>query len=273
MEAFMSVKVGVAFSGGGGCGFAHLGVLEVLLQNNIDIHMIAGTSMGAIVGGLYASGLSINELLEMVNAFKKSDVLDINIFKLLKSGLISGNKLEKFLNEKTNNKNIENFKIPFTAVTVNILDSKQVLLNKGNGAFAMRASSAVPGVFSACEYEDKLLVDGGVVNNLPQDVVKQMGADYVIAVDCLGDCVAKNSPKNIIDSLVISSNIMIQTIAKKSKKFYNTFIKVNTLKDGKLTNVSNLSKEAIEEAIEMGRAACRKKINKILKDLKKLGNV
>lgn len=266
----MSVKVGLALSGGGGCGFAHVGVLEVLLEHNIEISFVAGTSMGSIVGGMYSSGLPLNQLLELIDTFKKKYVLDFNILTLLKNGLISGNKLEKYLDEKLPVKNIEDFKIPFTAVTVDVKTGKQVLLNKGSAAFAMRASSAVPAVFAACPFEDKLLVDGGILNNLPQDVVKNMGADYVIAVDCLGDIDCKQEPKNIIESLLTSSNIMINYNMTQRKKHYNTLIKVNTLKDAKKAGVANLDKEAIDEAVEMGKKAALKKINKILKDLKKL---
>lgn len=266
----MSIKIGLALSGGGGCGFAHVGVLEVLLEHNINISFVAGTSMGSIVGGLFASGLSKEDFFNLVDSFQKKYVLDFNVLSLLKNGLISGNKLEKYLNEKLQNKNIEDFKIPFTAVTVDVKTGKQVLLNKGSAAFAMRASSAVPAVFSACPYEDKLLIDGGVINNLPQDVVKQMGADYVIAVDCLGEVDCKTEPKNIIESLITSSNIMINYNMTQRRKFYNTLIKVNTLKEANKAGVANLNKEAIDEAIEMGRKAALKKINKILKDLKKL---
>ena len=192
------------------------------------------------------------------------------MFTLLKSGLISGNKLEKYLNEKLVNKNIEDFKIPYSAVTVNLLNGQQVVLTKGSAAFAMRASSAVPAIFSACQYEDKLLVDGGIVNNLPHDVVKNMGADYVIAVDCLGDIEYTEAPKNVIGSLTAAANIMLNENMRKHKKNYNALIKVNTLKDAKKAAVGNLNKEAIEEAIEMGKAAAKRKINKILRDLKKL---
>lgn len=267
----MSIKIGLALSGGGGCGFAHVGVLEVLLEHGIKIDLVAGTSMGSIVGGMFASSYNLNKMLEIIEGFKKSDVIDFNLFKLIKNGLISGNKLENYLNEKLEIKNIEDFKIPFTAVTVDILTGNQVLLNNGSGAFAMRASSAVPAVFAACPYQDKLLVDGGLVNNLPQDIVKNMGANYVIAVDCLGDYELKSQPKNVINSLMATCNIMLTSSMKKTKRHYNTLIKINTLKDGKKVGVANLNKDAIEEAIEMGRKAARKKINKILKDLKNLG--
>ena len=102
----MSLKIGLALGGGGGSGFAHLGVIEILLQNGINIDFIAGTSMGAIVGGMFADNKDLNSLFEFVEGFKKADILDFNIFKLLKNGLLVGNKLESYLNEKLVNKNI-----------------------------------------------------------------------------------------------------------------------------------------------------------------------
>lgn len=266
----MSLKIGLALSGGGGSGFAHLGVIEVLLKNGINIDFVSGTSMGSIIGGMFADNKDLNSLFEFIESFKKTDVIDFNLFKLLKNGLIAGNKLEKYLNEKLVHKNIEDFKIPYTAITVDILSGKQVVLSSGSGAFAMRASSAIPGVFSSCPYEDKILVDGGIVNNLPQDVVKQMGADYIIAVDCLGDYACQMAPKNVIESVLSMSNLMLNKSMYSKKKYYNTLIKVNTIKDAKITTPMNLNKDSIEECIEMGRVAAKKKINKILKDIKKL---
>ena len=151
----MSIKVGLALSGGGGCGFAHVGVLQVLIEHGVKIDCIAGTSMGSIVGGFYASGLKMENIFDIIETFKKKYVLDFNVLTLIKNGLISGNKLEKYLQEQLPVNNIENFKIPFKAVAVDVKSGKQFIFDKGNAAFAMRASSAVPAVFTACSFETK----------------------------------------------------------------------------------------------------------------------
>lgn len=207
-------KIGLVLSGGGARGAAHVGVLKVLEENHIPIDMIAGTSFGAIVGGLYASGYSANELeevLENINwqhalssqaprkqqSFRRKQDDDGVLIKFkvgfdkgkfnLPSGLVSPNNLRLILRDLISNvadiSDFDKLAIPFRAVATDLENGKAVILSGGNLASAMIASMSVPALFPPYEYKDKLLVDGGVANNLPIDVVREMGADIVIAVD------------------------------------------------------------------------------------------
>lgn len=208
-------KIGLVLSGGGARGAAHIGVIKVLEKLRIPIDYITGTSMGSIVGGLYSSGMSITELekvvtgLDWANAFKDlipredrsfrrklddktylvkgqpglSDDLEIK----LPSGLIQGQKINLILKRLalpvSSVRDFDEFPIPFRAVATDLTTGEPVILGSGDLAMAMRASMSVPAAFSPVEIDGKLLGDGGVSNNLPIDIARDMGADIIIAVD------------------------------------------------------------------------------------------
>ncbi len=207
-------KVGLVLSGGGARGAAHVGVLRVLRELRIPIDYIAGTSMGSIVGGLYASGMSVEELEEVVDTTDWFDVFndssrrqylsfrrkqdDVQVLSPIRigiekgkapfpAGLITGQKVSGMLRDYAiTAAGIESFNdlpIPFTAVATDLATGEMVLLRSGSLAEAMRASMSVPGVFTPVEIDGRHLVDGGLVRNLPVDVVRAMGAEVVIAVD------------------------------------------------------------------------------------------
>jgi NTE family protein len=194
--------IGLALGGGGTRGAAHVGVLKVLKEEGIPIDYVAGTSMGAIVGGLYCAGLPpevIEEkLLDMslMHSFINAPIglqvvkMPIKLTPRLvghKSyvGLYDGRKFLKYLNKAIPacQREIATMHIPFCAVATNLLDGQAHDISSGNLGLAMLASSAVPSLRRPVPFEDKLFVDGGVMKNLPVDVVKKMGADIVIAVD------------------------------------------------------------------------------------------
>jgi NTE family protein len=208
-------RVGLVLSGGGARGFAHVGVLQVLEELRVPVDYIAGTSMGALVGGLYASGMSTRELehvvtegIDWTTAFddvpprrersfrRKQDDFDfltnlrlyVKDFKVaLPKGLIEGQKISNILGVLTlpaaTLRDFDALPVPFRAVATDANSGEAVVLDQGHLARALRASMAIPGIFSPVEMDDLTLVDGGVSMNLPVDVVKQMGADVVIAVD------------------------------------------------------------------------------------------
>ena len=207
-------KIGIAFSGGGAKGCAHIGVLRVLEEMRIPVDYAAGTSMGAIVGGLYATGLDPDELTEAILTVDWADALtdkparkdrsfrrkddDLRYIPDLElglgrrglkfpTGLRSGQKLGLLLRNLTlpvrTVDDFDELPVPFRAVATDIATGQKVVLGHGDLARALRASMAIPTVFSAVELDGKLLVDGGVSDNVPVDVVRAMGADVVIAID------------------------------------------------------------------------------------------
>ena len=175
-------KIGLALSGGGARGFAHIGVLKVLVAHNIPIDMIAGTSAGAVVGGAFAAGMSVDEISVMASKVGWTNMTRPSLSPL---GLLSNAPMGKFLVRHFPVSRFEDCTIPFAAVACEF-DSGEEIVFKTTGDLipAIRASCAVPGVFAPLKDKDgRLLVDGGVVSPVPTDAVRQMGADVVIAVD------------------------------------------------------------------------------------------
>ncbi len=214
-------KVGLALSGGGAKGAAHIGVLKYMEEIGIPIDCIAGTSMGSIIGGLYALGYTPDEMADLISNInwsiymsnnvdryyqsssiraKKSTYLfsvpfgsgnfqekSFNILSTLPSGVINGASLTNLFNRLSvgynDSMDFSQLPIPFCCVATDILTGKPVILTHGNFAKAIRSSMAIPGVFSPVEWDDHLLADGGMVNNFPADLCLNMGADFIIGIE------------------------------------------------------------------------------------------
>jgi len=177
--------VGLALGAGAAKGFAHIGVLDALEKAGIRIDMIAGSSMGAIIGGGYAAGLSVDSLSDVALNSDWFDVLNLLDPVFPARGFIDGQKIHAFLDKLYGHQNIEDLAIPFAATTVDILNGDLFVLNEGNLANAARASSSIPIIFNPLSIGDQVLVDGGMIDPVPIDVVRSMGADYIIAVNVL----------------------------------------------------------------------------------------
>jgi len=188
------LKIGLALGSGSARGLAHVGVILALEAYNIPIDIIAGTSIGSVIGGLYASGATTRQLEEVALSIKKSKTLFLIDPVFPHSGLISGDRIEKMLNQfAIKDKTFDDLKIPFAAVATDVESGAEVILNQGKVMDAVRASISIPGIFTPVKYQDYYLVDGGVVDPVPVDVVKMMGADIIIAVS-----LAKTSPYNAV---------------------------------------------------------------------------
>jgi NTE family protein len=174
--------VGLALGGGSAKGCAHIGVIKALEEHNIPIQILAGTSIGSLIGGVYASGNlhKLNELASDINWQLIVKHLDL---AFPRQGLMSGKRVEKFLKELLEVKTIEELKIPYCAVAADIASASEVQFRSGNVVDAIRASISLPAIFTPIPHENQLLADGGLVNPLPINVVRDMGADIVIAVD------------------------------------------------------------------------------------------
>jgi NTE family protein len=175
-------KIGLALGGGGARGCAHIGVIKALQEAGIPISFVAGTSIGAIMGAGLASGdLKIFE--DYLNKVTWKDIVQYFDPVLPNRGLFKGKNACKLLEKLLSHHDFKDLNIPFIAVATDLETSKEVRLNKGNVIQAIRASIALPGIFEPCKLNDRYLVDGGVVNPMPVNVVRDMGADIVIGVD------------------------------------------------------------------------------------------
>lgn len=247
-------KIGLVLSGGGAKGFAHIGVLKVLEEAGVKIDYIGGTSMGAVIGGLYASGYNASQIdsifqatnfNELLNDFiprssknfyeKRNDelyalVLPFNKMKIgipeaLSKGMYNYNLLSRITRNVRHIKDFNKLPIPFLCIGTNIETGEQVLLNKGNLAQAMIASSAFPSLFSPVEIDGKLLVDGGVINNYPIQEVRKLGAEIIIGVDVQDDLLDRNQLKDATRILVQITNLQSIERMKKNVKETDVYIK------------------------------------------------
>ena len=184
-------KLGIALGSGSSRGFAHIGILRVFEDENIPIVYIAGTSIGAYIGAIYSAG-AIKELEEFILSLDWKKLFRYYDLRLSKSGIFSGKKIMELLEMVLDGKNFEELYIPFSCVAVDIKRAKEVVFKSGDILKAIRASLSMPGVFTPVEYGDMLLVDGGIMNPVPVDIVKSMGADIVIAVDLSGIFLEEN---------------------------------------------------------------------------------
>lgn len=179
-------NIALVLSGGGARGMAHIGVIEELERRGLHIHAIAGTSMGALVGGVYALG-KMQEYKEWLYGLDMLKVLNLFDFTFSMQGFVKGDKVLTTMREFIPDKNIEELDISYRAVAADILNKKEVVFSKGSVYHAIRASMAIPTVFTPVKTEDGLLVDGGVVNNIPLNRVERKFADYLVAVDINAD--------------------------------------------------------------------------------------
>lgn len=175
-------KISLVLSGGGARGIAHIGVLEALEQQGYEIHSITGTSMGAVVGGIYAAG-KIKEFKQWILELNKIDVFKLVDFTLFNSGFIKGDRVFAELSTFIGDKQIQDLPIKFSATATDLVTRKEVLFTEGSLYDAMRASIAIPNVLTPVEKEGSILVDGGVVNNIPINHAQRIDDDILIAVN------------------------------------------------------------------------------------------
>lgn len=181
----MSKTLGLALGSGGARGVAHVGFLRALEEEGIKPDYIAGCSMGAVVGGCYASGLSALEIKEVILDLRMMDILDLSPAVITKMSFLRSKKMSDMLAEYLGGKNIEDFEIPFRCVATELYSGKLHVFDKGDAVTAIQASSTIPAVFRPVKADGMMFVDGGCLCRVPVKVVKEMGADVVVAVDVL----------------------------------------------------------------------------------------
>lgn len=246
-------KIGLALGSGGARGFAHLGVIKALIDAGIPIHLIAGSSMGALVASFYGAGIDMDRLYKLSTAFKRKYFLDFTVPKM---GFISGKKVKEFIKVFTHGKNIEELSIPIGIVATDLLTGEKVVFKTGSVADAVRASISIPGIFVPEKYNGRILVDGGVSDRVPVSVAKEMGADIVIAVDV--SRVKRNAEiTSIYDVIMQSIDIMQAEIINNREIAASVMIRppVEIYSSRAFTN--------IEEIINLGEAEAKKHITQI----------
>ncbi len=286
-------KIGLVLSGGGARGFAHIGVLKILEENNVPIDYVVGTSMGSIIGGLYAIGLTPEEIEHGVSGIawdkvfddlayrnhktfrRKQDDFDFfNIHRVgitddglqLSPGLIEGQQIELALDRLAHPgfhiDDYDKLRIPYRAVATNIENGKPFIIKSGNIARAMRASMSIPGALPPITIDDTLLVDGGIANNVPINIAREMGADIVIVVDVSAPLSDKADIKSSVEVTGQLTTILTRNIAD---------IQLKTLQGNDVliipgaAEISSSDFDKYPELIKAGEVSASEKIDAIRK--------
>lgn len=173
-------KIGLVLGSGSARGLAHIGVIQVMEENEIPIDFIVGCSIGAMVGGIYAAGAKINMLDRLIEYMDTSLLFDVRFPRM---GFMEGKKIHYFLELMTKNKTFADLDIPLITVATDLISGEAVVFKEGPVAEAIRASISIPGVFQPVHMDKMILVDGAVANRLPIDVAQEQGADIIIAVE------------------------------------------------------------------------------------------
>jgi NTE family protein len=263
------MKIGLALGGGGAKGFAHLGVMEVLTEAGIEFDVVAGTSIGALIGAVYVSD-NLDKFGRFVMNIGITDIPFLLGPTWPKGGLFSGKYIEKLFDEFIHLENIEDLKKPFAAVSVDLNKAEVVTFTNGNLKRAIRASSSIPGLFKPVIIEDQLLVDGGVLESVPVRAARSMGADFVIAVDLLSDISLPHGSKQYktpsIVEVVQRSSILAQ---RKITQFKFKENPPDILIQPPLSDVKVLDFHNGKSVIEIGRETAQKMIAEILGKINK----
>lgn len=243
-------KIGLALGGGAVYGAAHIGVLRAVEERNIKIDYISGTSIGALIASLYAFGVSVSTLEEIAINLKWLDITNVSLSRY---ALLSNSKIENLITQYIENENIEEAKIPLSMIATDITNGNKVVLEKGNIAKSVMASSCLPGVFIPVEIEGKMLVDGAITENVPVQTVKKMGAEFVVAVD-LDPVHSYGKPSNIIDVLLNSFHYCVKQVVKMQISDADIVIKPDlsnySLASTGEKNIKNLIEEGYIKASE-----------------------
>ena len=207
----VKIRIGLALGGGAAKGFAHIGVIKMLEANGFKPEVVSGTSAGSVVGALYASGMTVFEMQEHAVALDEARIRDVTLFN---GGLVRGQKLQDYVNEMVKARPFEKLRMPFAAVSTRLETGERTVFVHGNVGQAVRASCSIPGVFEPVKIGDYYYVDGGVVSPVPVDAARQLGADFVIAVDISTKAGGK-TPESLLGVVNQSIAIMGQRLGEQ----------------------------------------------------------
>lgn len=250
-------KVALVLGGGGARGLAHIGVLKVLRREGVPVDMIVGTSVGALVGALAAADVptvEIERLAADIGWDKLTDLSKARLVKLLVTDeLLSTQRMEDYLKIRFGDKTFADLKTPFACVAADLRTGEQIILREGSVALAARASATVPGVFKPVAYRQRWLVDGGIVDNVPTDVAKILGADVILCVNVPAD-LTRTAPSNVLatlnQALYIQGQVIIQErLALADVLIQPRMIDVNTFDLGKAKECMAAGEEAARLAM------------------------
>ena len=246
-------QYGLALGGGAVLGAVHIGVLKAIEENDIELTHISGTSIGALIGALFAFGKSADEIADIMLGINWSDVAD---FSLSKFGLFANDNVGKMISEHFGEVALEDAEISLAVVTTDIVSGKRVLLQKGNAKEAVMASTCIPGIFTPIEKEEMLLVDGGLVENVPLNALREIGAQNAIVVSLVTEN-AQHRPENVFEILMNSAHYFMQCRNSVDVTEEDIIISPD------LSNFNAIQTSQIAELIDAGYEEAKKILGKL----------
>jgi NTE family protein len=257
-------RIALVLGGGGARGFAHIGILKVFEEEKIPVDLVAGTSIGAIIGAMYCAGVSIDKIENISKNTGWNEISNISQAGILKlfiaESLLSSERLEKYLRDNMGNVQFHELKRPFACVATDLITGEKIIMREGDVAVAARASSTIPGIFAPVEYRHRFLIDGGLNDNIPTDVAKLMGADFVVTV-----AISANYTKNSISNVFTT---LIQAIYIQGKLFDQEHLKLSDYTiNPQVNDISAVDLGSSKECIEAGTLAARKAVAGLKKKL------
>jgi len=265
-------KVGLALSGGGARGLAHIGVLKILEKNRIPIDFISGTSMGAFVGAIYSAEPNAKKLEKDFLDKPWKNAFDYNLFP--SQGLIKGDKIERWLEKQIDDIEFKDLRIPLFVTAFDLKSKREIIFNKGNVAEAVRASISLPGIFVPVENKGRLLVDGGVVDPIPSEVLTKAGADIVIVVNVnsihdkdpiMGEIATKKRDSKNNSNILKTFTSSIQREGAILAEYDLVNKKIDLIVNVYIEEIGTLEFDKINSAIRAGELAAKKSIGEIKK--------
>jgi NTE family protein len=254
-------KIGIALSGGATLGAAHIGVLQVLEREGIRPDFVAGTSAGALVGAVYCAGVPLDELAELFVNMKWPSILKLALPNPL--SLFDMQPMDGVIKKMIGDADFKDLKIPFAAIGCDLMTGERIVLDHGPVAPAIRASASVPGIFAPVEIEGRMLVDGGVVDNLPVEQLKIMGAGYSIGSDVSNRGETSKRPENMFEVLQTMFNIMQDRGALVSSDDCDCYIRPA------VTHFSVWGFDNSDKILIEGRVAAERALPQLKRDLRK----
>ncbi len=239
--------------GGATLGAAHIGVLKALEERSIDVHCISGTSIGAYIAALYAFGVSPSDIEDEVRGLNWLDISSFSFVKL-KFGLLTNEKLGDSIEKMLGDVQVKDSRIPLAIVATDIANCKKAVLTQCSISQAVMATTCVPGIFSPIDIDDQMLVDGGLVENVPISPLKDLGADLTVGVD-LSAHRSYRKPDDLIDVLINSMDIAIDNATRLQTSDADLVIAP------KLHAYSRTDSEQISELVDEGYKACREALS------------
>lgn len=246
--------VALVLGSGGARGYAHIGVIDILEKNGIKPDFIVGTSAGSIVGSIYASGKTAEQLKQVALDMKVADVREISIGL---KGFFDGKKVEDYVNKQVDQTSLEKMKIPMYVVATELKHGKKVVFNYGNTGQAVRASVSIPSMFTPTTIAGTEYVDGGLVSPVPVDVARELGADIVIAVDILAQPIYTET-SNVWGLFNQNINIMQNKLASEELKNADIVIQPDLREKSHIFDV-----QGRQDTIQVGEEAAMQRITDI----------